>query len=223
MLSGGSTVSVSRFSSLCTVIVQTVPAGRFAVGVSVKDVAGDEVCENAFEVPVGHSIEKAFDVALTDSLKVIWMTVSRATSVAPSAGLVVLTLGAASCVVNENEWLAAGWSGGSPVSVSLMFAATAVTVQFAALGRSESGSSVIELVPEPLTWNVCVLLSHEIVNELEVTSTASLKFTVMFAEGSTSVALSAGVVVVTAGAESVVNEKLKSAAMLSGGSTESTS
>src|SRR5919206_265825 len=76
-----------------------------------------------------------------------------------------------------------------------MFAATAVTVQFAALGRSEPGSSVIELVPEPLTPNVCALLSHEIVNELVVTSTGSLKFTVMFADGSTSVALSAGVVV----------------------------
>src|SRR5919199_138203 len=99
-------------------------------------------------------------------------------------------------------------SGGSTVSVSLISFFATVTVQFDALGRSESGSSVIELVPEPLTWNVCALLSHEIVNELEVTSTSSLKFTVMFAEGSTSVALSAGVVVVTAGAESVVNEKL---------------
>jgi hypothetical protein len=87
-----------------------------------------------------------------------------------------------------------------------MFAATAVTVQFAVLGRSESGSSVIELVPDPLTPNVCGLPSQEIVNELVVTSTGSLKFTVMFADGSTSVAPSAGVVVVTAGAESVVNE-----------------
>src|SRR5918911_1887928 len=208
MLSGGSTASVSLISSLWRVMVQTVPAGRFALGVKVNDVAGDDVCENAFEVPVGHSIEKAFDVALTDSLKVTWIVVSRATSVAPSAGLVVDTLGAASCVVKEKEWFAAGWSGGSPVSLSLMFAATAVTVQFAVGGRSESGTSVIELVPEPLTWNVCALLSQEIVNELEVTSTASLKFTVMFAVGSTSVALSAGVVVVTAGAESVVNEKL---------------
>src|SRR5919206_176347 len=100
MLSGGSTVSVSLISSLWTVIVQTVPAGRFADGVSVNDVAGDEVCENAFEVPVGHSIVNAFDVALTDSLKVIWIVVSRATSVAPSAGVVVVTAGAES-VVNE--------------------------------------------------------------------------------------------------------------------------
>ena len=69
-----------------------------------------------------------------------------------------------------------------------MFAATAVTVQLAVLGRSESGSSVIELVPDPLTPNVCGLLLHEIVNELVVTSTFSLKLTVMFEVGSTFVA-----------------------------------
>src|ERR671931_298421 len=59
-----------------------------------------------------------------------------------------------------------------------MFAATAVTVQFAVLGRSEPGSSVIELVPEPLTENVCAP-PQLIVNELVVTSTGSLKLTVM--------------------------------------------
>src|ERR1041384_3126727 len=80
-----------------------------------------------------------------------------------------------------------------------MFAATAVTVQLAVLGRAESGLIAIELVPEPLTPKVCGLLLHETVNELVVTSTDSLKLTVMFAAGSTSVAPSAGVVVVTAG------------------------
>src|SRR5204862_7441969 len=191
----------------CTVIVQTTPAGRFDVGVKVNDVAGDEVCENASGVPVGHSIENAVLVALTDSLKLMSMVVSRATSVAPSAGGGVVTLGAASCVVNEKLVFAAGWSGGSPVSVSLMFAATAVTVQLVAPGRSESGLSVIELEPEPLTENVCAP-PQLIVNELVVTSTFSLKFTVMSVAGSTLVAPSAGDVVVTAGAESVVNEKL---------------
>ena len=52
------------------------------------------------------------------------------------------------------------------------------------------------------------MLSHEIVNELVVTLTGSLKSTVMFDVGSTFVALSAGVVVVTAGAESVVKENV---------------
>src|ERR1041385_1181414 len=108
MWSGGSTESVSLISSLWTVVVQTVPAGRFALGVSVNEVAGDEVCEKLSGVPVGHSIVKALFVALTDSLKVIWIAVSRATSVAPSAGDVLLTLGAASCVVNEKLVFAAG-------------------------------------------------------------------------------------------------------------------
>ena len=108
MLSGGSTVSVSVIWFACTVIVQTTPAGRFDVGVKVNDVAGDEVCEKGSGVPVGHSIENAVFVALTDSLKLMSMVVSRATSVAPSAGVVVLTLGAASCVVNEKLVFAAG-------------------------------------------------------------------------------------------------------------------
>src|SRR5918912_3482738 len=110
-----------------------------------------------------------------------------------SAGEVVVTDGAASAVANVKLEFAAGWSGGSPVSTSLMLAATAVTVQ-CAVGRSESGSRVIVSVPEPLTWNVCGLPSQTIVNELVSTVTFSLKLTVMFADGSTPVALSAGVV-----------------------------
>src|SRR5919206_1250998 len=209
MLSGGSTVSVSLISFFATVIVQTAPAGRFALGVKVNEVAGDDVCENAFEVPVGHSIVNAFDVALTDSLKVIWMTVSRATSVAPSAGVVVLTLGAASCVVNENEWLAAGWSGGSTASVSLMFAATAVTVQVVPSGRWEVGSRVIAEPGEPLTAKAFEEpVGHSSVNELPLTVTDSLKLTTMFEFTATWSAPSAGEVVVTEGAASaVVNEK----------------
>src|SRR5438105_14292120 len=154
MWSGGSIRSVSLISSLCTVIVHVVPAGRCAFGVRVIVVAGEEDCEKASGVPVGHSSENAFDVALTDSLKLTSMVEPRATSVAPSAGEVLVTLGAASCVMNEKLEFAAGWSGGSPVSTSLMLAATAVTVQLAVLGRLELGSSVIVSVPEPLTENV---------------------------------------------------------------------
>src|ERR687886_2566402 len=215
MLSGGSTASTSLIWFAITVTLQTVPAGRSEFGSSVIAEPGEPLTLNAFDVPVGHSIVNELPVAVTASLKLTTMLLFRSTSVALSAGEVVVTDGAASCVVNENEWFAAGWSGGSPVSLSLMFAATAVTVQLAALGRSELGSSVMEVVPDPLTPNVCALLLHEIVNELPVTSTGSLKFTVMFADGSTSVALSAGVVVVTAGAESVVDENEEFAAMLS--------
>src|SRR2546423_225785 len=98
------------------------------------------------------------------------------------------------------------WSGGSIASASLIWVALTVTVQTVAFGRSDVGSSVIVLVPLPLTEKVCGLLSHEIVNELVVTSTGSLKSTVMFAVGSTLLAPLSGVVAVTIGAESVVNE-----------------
>jgi len=89
-----------------------------------------------------------------------------------------------------------------------MFAAIAVTVQVAVLGRVESGVSVIALVPEPLTVKVSgVPVGHSIVNELVVTLTGSLKSTSMVADGSTAVAPSAGVLAVKIGALSVANEK----------------
>src|SRR5436853_402653 len=101
MWSGGSIRSVSLISSLCTVMVQTVPAGRFVVGVSVNVVAGEEDCEKLSGVPVGHSIENALFVALTDSLKSTVMFDVGSTFVALSAGVVVVTAGAES-VVKEN-------------------------------------------------------------------------------------------------------------------------
>src|SRR5215210_6513909 len=104
-----------------------------------------------------------------------------------------------------------------------MLVATVDTVQFAVSGRSESGSSVIELVPEPLTVKGCALPSHRSVNESVSTSTGSSKSMVMLAPGSTSLALSVGVEPVKAGAESVVNEKVWLALILSGGSSVSVS
>ena len=92
-----------------------------------------------------------------------------------------------------------------------MFAATAVTVQLAVLGRSESGLSVIELVPEPLTVKVSgVAVGHSSENELVDAVTGSLKFTTMFVFTATWSAASAGEVLDTLGAEScVANEKLE--------------
>src|ERR687883_2112379 len=97
-----------------------------------------------------------------------------------------------------------------------MLAATAVTVQ-CAVGRSESGSSVIVSVPEPLTWKVCGLPSQTIVNELESTVTGSLKVKVMFVFAATSVAPSAGEWAVTAGGGAGVEEKEEFAAGWVGG------
>src|SRR5919202_6233313 len=183
MLSGGSTVSTSLIWFAITFTTQSVPSGRSLVGSSVIDEPGEPLTVKLSEVFVGHSSVNELVVAVTGSLKFTTMFVFTATWSAASAGDVVVTDGAASAVANEKLEFAAGWSGGSPESTSLMFAATAVTVQ-CAVGRSEVGSSGIVSVPDPLTWKVCGLLSHEIVNELDVTSTNSLKKTWMFADAS---------------------------------------
>src|SRR5437762_20132 len=179
MLSGGSTVSVSVIWFACTVIVQTTPAGRFDVGVKVNDVAGDEVCENASGVPVGQSIENAVFVALTDSLKLISMVVSRATSVAPSAGVVSFPP-AASAVGTAPLRAAATLSGGSTVSTSLIPVAITFTEQTVPSGRLLDGSSVIDEPGEPLTEKLSgVPVGQSSENELVVAVTDSLKLTTM--------------------------------------------
>src|SRR2546423_13864545 len=113
---GGSIASTSLIPAASTVTVQTVPFGRFEVGSSVIVEPGEPLTENACALPVGHSSVNELPVAVTGSLKVTSMLASFATSTAPSAGLVLETLGAASCVVNEMLVFAAGWSGGSPGS-----------------------------------------------------------------------------------------------------------
>src|SRR5918911_1743588 len=174
MLSGGSTESTSLMLAATTVTEQIVPSGRLPVGSSVIDEPGEPLTVKLSGVPAGQSSVNELVGAVTGSLKLTTTFVFTATWSAASAGDVVVTVGPVSCVANEKLVFAAGWSGGSPLSTSLMLAATAVTVQ-CAVGRSLSGSSVIPDVPEPLTWKVCGLPSHTIVNELESTVTGSLK------------------------------------------------
>src|SRR5437879_5637383 len=107
MLSGGSTVSTSLIWFAITVTVQTVPFGRSEVGSSVIVEPGEPLTLKASGVPVGHSIVNELPVAVTGSLKLMSMFVLRATSVAPSAGLVLVTDGAASAVVNVKTEFAA--------------------------------------------------------------------------------------------------------------------
>src|SRR5256885_792518 len=100
-------------------------------------------------------------------------------------------------------------SGGSTESTSLIWFAITFTVQIVPSGRSLVGSSVIDEAGEPLTpklWGEP--LGHSIVNELPLAFTGSLKLTVTLLLGLTAVALFAGLVLVTVGALSVVNEKL---------------
>src|ERR671929_44327 len=101
MLSGGSTESTSLMFAATTVTEQIVPSGRLLVGSSVIAEPGEPLTVKLSGVPVGHSSVNELLVAVTDSLKLTAMFVFTATWSAPSAGEVVVTDGAASCVVNE--------------------------------------------------------------------------------------------------------------------------
>jgi hypothetical protein len=78
-----------------TATTQWLPNGRLAAGVNVKELAGELLCVNAFAVEL-HVSEKAVEVAVTDSLKLIVIVDVTATFDAPAAGTVLLTVGAAS-------------------------------------------------------------------------------------------------------------------------------
>src|ERR687885_1508543 len=101
MLSGGSTVSTSLIWFPITFTEHVTPSGRSLVGSSVIDEPGEPLTEKLSGVPVGHSSVNELLLTVTDSLKFTTMFVFTATWVAPSAGDVVVTEGAASAVVNE--------------------------------------------------------------------------------------------------------------------------
>src|SRR5438093_893467 len=104
MWSGGSIPSASDTWFATTVPVQFVLDGKSFVGSSVATVKPALLMTvKGSGVPVGHSSLKppVLAAASIASLKVIATLVLRATSVAPLAGVVLLTLGAASWVVNE--------------------------------------------------------------------------------------------------------------------------
>src|SRR5437588_5868028 len=164
MWSGGSTGSTSLIWFAITFTVQIVPSGRSLVGSSVIDEPGEPLTEKLSLVLVGHSRVKELPEAVTGSLKLTTMFVFTATWSAPSAGEVLETLGASSCVENEKLEFAAGWSGGSPVWTSLRLAATAVAVQSAAGGWAP-GPRVIGSVPGQATENVGGSPPHEGANE----------------------------------------------------------
>src|SRR6185436_13882428 len=113
-------------------------------------------------------------------------------------------------------------SGGSPASASVTCAARTVTVHVSPPVKSLFGLSVNVVAP-PLSTKVCApVFVHEIVNDEPVALTASLNVTVTSELGPPMPPF-VGVVAVTVGAASVVNEKMKFASMLSGGSFASAS
>src|SRR5437867_3096738 len=101
MLSGGSTESTSLIWFAITFTEQTVPSGRLLVGSSVAVEVPEPLTVKLFAVPFGHSSENELVEKVTGSLKLTVMFVFTATWVAPSAGEVLVTEGAASEVVNE--------------------------------------------------------------------------------------------------------------------------
>src|SRR5215204_5296559 len=82
-----------------TFTVQVVPAGRSAVGSSVKLAAGEALSVKAWGVPAGHSTENEPVVALTGSVKLTVMLEFGATPFAPFAGAVVVTAGPSSTLI----------------------------------------------------------------------------------------------------------------------------
>src|ERR1044071_3696624 len=99
MVSGGSMVSASVMPAAETRTLLVVPAGRSAVGSSVKVVEGEALSVKVWGEPVGHSIEKEPVVALTDSLKVTVMLEFCATPVAPFAGEGAAPVGPSSTLI----------------------------------------------------------------------------------------------------------------------------
>src|SRR5436190_877854 len=114
-------------------------------------------------------------------------------------------------------------SGGSNASVSVTCAATTVTVQSSPNVKSTFGLRVNVVLGLALVVNVCEPeVVQEIVNEDAVAFTASSNVTVTLVDGNVVEAL-VGVVAVTLGGLSVVNDQTKFASMLSGGSFASLS
>ena len=134
-----------------------------------------------------------------------------------------MTEGALSTVVKVMLSGAASVSGGSPASTSVMSAAAAVRVQVAVCGRSASGLTVTVDVPEPVTAYGRVGPPQASVKAPEATFTGSLKVSTTFVDDATPTASPTGVEETRAGAASVVNENVRLAGRLSGGSRVSAS
>ena len=151
IVSGGSFASWSAACAAKTVVVQLSPGAKSAFGLTVNTVGPPLTAVSAtLRVPlVAQTIWNQLPLTFTGSLNVTVTFALRTTPVAPFAGPVVETDGAAS-MVKLKTWSASGVSGGSPASWSLTCAATIVTVQVSPGVKSVSGLSVNVVVP-PVT------------------------------------------------------------------------
>ena len=124
--------SKSVTSLAATFTVHVVPAGSGDSGVNVNMLAADVVgsagnVENVRTDPSGHSRLKAPGAAFTGSPKLRMMDVLTETFVAPTAGVVLLTLGAVSPLPHGASVVAIIRGAGVPMAKSLLL--TSVSVQ----------------------------------------------------------------------------------------------
>jgi hypothetical protein len=107
-------ICVFAASLICVataVAIQVLPAGRFALGVKVKDVevpGSDGLAANAIGVPLGHCKVKAEAVAVTALSKVNTIVVFAKTLVALLTGVVLTTTGWLSTVIATLEFADSG-------------------------------------------------------------------------------------------------------------------
>lgn len=207
MVSGGSALSTSLILAATTVTLQVSPTGRSLIGLISALVAPELLSVKALALPVGHSSTNDDVLKFTFSLKLMTILLLVATLVAPSAGIVLVTLGGAS-VVKLKTKSASKASGGSMLSASVMPAAKTVTVQVEPVGRLLVGSSVTLLAGDASTILKVTTLEQAIANELALKFTLSLKLITMLVLVAKFVAPSEGVVLVTVGGSSFTVVKL---------------
>src|SRR5262245_36909702 len=102
-------------SAAATVTVHVALYGSGETGVSVNELPGEALCENACGAPAGHWSVNAPAAADTLSLKLMTMLESTATLVAVFAGVVLFTPGALSpggtpFAVTDRSSMASPWS-----------------------------------------------------------------------------------------------------------------
>ena len=184
---------------LASVAVTVKLKGPDAVGVPSSTPAAESVS------PAGSAPAVRLHVTGAVPPVCVKLTGPYATLIVPpgtTIGLTVIVAHAA--VVNGTVTSAAGVSGGSSVSTSVIWLATMRSVHAVLRGRSTDGSSVkvVAGLGVRLVSAIGVPVGHSSTNAPAPTVTGSLKVTVRFASMAMPVAFAAGVVLMTDGAVS---------------------
>ena len=185
---GGSATSLSPTSAANTVKVQALVIGRSPAGsiVTLVVVAGKVtglITVKPIGDPLGHSNENvAAEPMSTGSLKLTTRLLLTATLLAPLAGVVVVTAGAASTLKATTK-SAARLFGGSIRSSSLMADAKTVNTQESPGEKSTAGFSVYtgsaSVTPRPDETSRMPEIEQETCAQLPVVVTGSLKISRM--------------------------------------------